>query len=262
MSRLAVGFGVDEYTDLQGAIVNEDDLATIRELIASSLDLDETDEYGDTAMHYAVSMERDDVVDTLLEAGANLEARDMDGRTPYLKYIMEYRDTDNLTGMLGHLIMKGCDRAAADKDGWNSLFYSASGSMPTMMGMLLELGGVEIDARSSYGTTAIFHANPCCLKLLLLDGADMSIRDEEGFTAQESVAIIEEGTAYAAEVKNVFEQEKVRRYHLIGCIFLTQNCLRSAFFPNLSALRVFPDPSCMHYAFSCLSALRVCTECH
>ena len=78
----------------------------------------------------------------------------------------------------------------------------------------------------------------------------MSIRDSEGYTAQQSVTIMDEGTEYAAEVAKVFEEEIFRRYHLfcLRTVFLQLACLHSV---------SFLVQDCLHCAFFLIQA--VCT---
>ncbi|KAJ1468291.1 ankyrin repeat-containing domain protein, partial [Baffinella frigidus] len=123
-----------------------------------SIDLNAIDEGGGTALHNAVDEDRDDLVSILLKAGADIEAKDCLGDTPYLRLLTAGVDMEDFTGIFGTLIIAGCNQDASNDDGWTSLFHAASLDMPCTLQMLIDLGGVDIDARSVYGTTALFHS--------------------------------------------------------------------------------------------------------
>jgi len=56
--------------------VQDGDLDEVRRLIASGAPLDHFDEISRTPLHYAVDLERLDIAATLLDAGADVNARD------------------------------------------------------------------------------------------------------------------------------------------------------------------------------------------
>jgi ankyrin repeat protein len=58
---------------------------TVKELLTSpGIDVNATDERGDTALIEAARFGHDQVARALLAAGANLKARDKDGKTPLM----------------------------------------------------------------------------------------------------------------------------------------------------------------------------------
>lgn len=68
-------------TKLQRA-AKQGDLATVRALLAKGADVDGRNECGETALHFAARMGHEDVIDYLVEAGANPFPKDLQGRIP------------------------------------------------------------------------------------------------------------------------------------------------------------------------------------
>ena len=58
------------------------DVDTIQKLIQSGLDLNERDENGSTALHWAAANGTTPVIDCLLQNGADVAVKDSEGRTP------------------------------------------------------------------------------------------------------------------------------------------------------------------------------------
>ncbi|XP_066282136.1 uncharacterized protein [Branchiostoma lanceolatum] len=111
------------------------------------VDLEEKDECGMTALHWAVVYERLDSVRLLIQKGAVVDQKDMLGFTP--------------------------------------LFY-CTGRKPNVdvARILIEEGKADVNARTNTLSTplhgAALQGNHDCLKLLLKHGADPNIHDEEG----------------------------------------------------------------------------------
>jgi uncharacterized protein len=69
-------------TALHAAAAGGADQALVQRLVAAGVDVDATQGGGYTGLHEAASIGRADLVALLLEAGASLESRTDDGRTP------------------------------------------------------------------------------------------------------------------------------------------------------------------------------------
>jgi ankyrin repeat protein len=91
------------------------DSEKIAALIKAGVWLDETDE-GETALHWAVSRQRTEIVTTLLEAGANPNVPDNDGYTP-LHDVAEMGDCSSARAMLEVLLAAGADPSRQEKNG-------------------------------------------------------------------------------------------------------------------------------------------------
>ena len=66
---------MDQFTDLHFA-ASTGDLASVRTLVLSGIDLDAFDDIGFTALHHAAHKEQIEVIHELLSRGANVDAQD------------------------------------------------------------------------------------------------------------------------------------------------------------------------------------------
>lgn len=96
--------------------------AACRALIAAAADLEARDVRGLTALHWAVVGARLHCVDVLLEAGADVGARDHLGRTP----LMLAAGRRAPLALLESLLDAGADADARDHQGWTVLHYVAA----------------------------------------------------------------------------------------------------------------------------------------
>lgn len=161
-------------------------------LIAKGASVDaETLERRFTPLHQAslanaVAPYRTDSVgmmERLLRAGANIEARVEDQRTPLLVAVFDGKDE-----CVRYLLEAGANIEAKDENGMTSLCYAAElgrlGSLSTAT-ILVERGANK-EARNQYGWTALCRAtrnsNIPMVRLLLEHGCDKEATDEEGWT--------------------------------------------------------------------------------
>lgn len=91
-------------------------------------------------------------VRALLAAGASIEARDEDGRTPLFSAVL-----GGSIGLVGLLIEHGCDINARDNDGFTPLHYAAQEYLPEIA-RLLVAKGADVNARDEDGNTVLWRA--------------------------------------------------------------------------------------------------------
>lgn len=180
-------------------------------LIKLGADVNEKNSKQRTPLHEAAGWTRAKVVKALLEAGAEVDARDVDGWTPlpfavWSPEIMEM------------LLDAGADVNAEFNDGWTPLFVAAScdcieafeifmnhGADPKRktplgwtplhlaadngnldMARTLIEAGVDVNSKSLHGTTplhlAAFSGRHLMVRDLIKFGADVLARDENGNT--------------------------------------------------------------------------------
>jgi len=84
-----------------------------------------TDNWGHTALYWAVSGNHSEIVALLLQAGASVNNQDVSGRTA----LMEAARIGNLA-MMQRLIRAGADRALQDNKGKTALDYAVEGTRP------------------------------------------------------------------------------------------------------------------------------------
>jgi ankyrin repeat protein len=136
---------------------------------------------GSTALMEAVEHDQEEIVELLLDRGADIHGRSEKGST--LLMLPIYWDVKFMVELL---LKKGADVHAKDKDGSTALIVAAHWSHKDIAGLLLDRGA-DVNARDKEGLTALIvaarqgHKN---LAELLLDrGADVHAKDRDGSTA-------------------------------------------------------------------------------
>lgn len=167
-------------------------LAKIQEMLNSGVDINATDEYGNTALMYAISEVHIKIAKLLIEKGIDVNAENSHGKTALgeafrcgfddiIKLLIEKGVDVNAKLVVGQergqtalseassrgyvdivklLIDKGCDIHATTDDGYTVL-HSAAGAWNVnveIIKLLIEKG-VAINAKDNYGRTALMHAS-------------------------------------------------------------------------------------------------------
>ncbi len=177
----AVGAQASAVESFFTAVRNDNESAVVA-LTLRGLDLNARNEQGDTGLLVALRQGSLTVADFLLTLNAvNVEARNQAGESPLM-----------MAALRGHhrqakrLIER---RAEVNKPGWTPLHYAASNpgeGSGAMVRLLLE-HFAYIDAESPNKTTPLMMAarygSESVVKLLLEEGADPLLRNEQGLTA-------------------------------------------------------------------------------
>ena len=120
------------------------------------------------------------IIDCLLQHGADINATNSNGSTLLHSACNSYRDQ---VGMVTKLLERGANANARNQDGQTPLFCAASHSHVNIAKLLLEQGGVEVDASDNRGNTPLLEShNPTMMALLLEKGANVNTRDKTGAT--------------------------------------------------------------------------------
>lgn len=135
---------------------------------------------GRTALHLAaLSPAGTPIVEMLLEAGGEVDARSIVGTTPLLTGVASSLETARL------LLAKGADPNARNGLGLTPLMTAALNGGAASVGLLLD-AGADAKARTKRGETALANAasrgDLASVKLLLDKGADVRNVDYNGYT--------------------------------------------------------------------------------
>lgn len=134
-----------------------------------------------TPLHFAGAQGDSGLVELLLLAGADLEARNAQGNTPLLIAV-----DSGQRGVLGALREAGADLFAVDEEGHDALAVAALGNRAELVEILVE-AGLDPNRANHEGQTPLMLAAEMgsheALRTLLRNGADPSRRDPEGRTA-------------------------------------------------------------------------------
>jgi len=162
--------------------VRRDDARTIKTLLARGFDPNTVDETGQPALMLAFNMESYRAMEALL-ASPDIKAELRNSRGESLLMLAAIKGDHRLAKWL---IDGGAD---VNKTGWTPLHYACSGTSPQQLEMarLLLENAAYIDAESPNGSTplmmAAMYGTTDVLLLLLEEGADATLRNQQGLTA-------------------------------------------------------------------------------
>jgi len=129
---------------------------------------------GGTPLHHAALMGRRDIVELFVERGADLEARDGDGRAP-----IDWANGTGQAAIVRYLFSHG---ASAD------LHHAAAYGLPERVRSAIDEDGADVHAVQGPGTPlhwACLWGRPEVVEVLLERGVDLNARDRDGRTGIE-----------------------------------------------------------------------------
>lgn len=179
-----LGFGVagaSSFDDFFIAI-KKDDVAAVRQLAQRGFDLNTRNPEGEHALYLAIRDEASQVADFLLnQKPVDVEARTSKDESPLMIAAIKGR-----LDLVKRLIAR---KAEVNKTGWTPLHYAAShagDNSVAIVALLLE-HHAYIDAESPNKTTplmmAAHYGSAAVVKLLLEEGADPLLKNEQGLNA-------------------------------------------------------------------------------
>ena len=176
-----IGFSISKagaFDDFFKAIVF-DQVPVVGNLIYRGMDPNTPTEKGEPALVFAVRSGAPKTVAYLLkQPGIQIDATNMADETA----LMLAANANDLASA-NLLIEAG---ASVNRPKWTPLHYAASKGYTGMMRLLIE-NDAYIDAESPNGTTplmmAAYYASPNAVKLVLEEGADPLLRNQDGQTA-------------------------------------------------------------------------------
>lgn len=154
-------------------------------LLVRGLDPNQADPQGQRPLHWALLHESEKAIEALLaDPRTNLNARNGSDETPLMLAALRGR-----LDWLQLLVKKGAriERGPGER-AWTALHYACSGPDNGTVAWLIDQG-LDIDARSSNGTTPLMMAagygSIDSAQLLLKRGADPKLRNDLGLSAWE-----------------------------------------------------------------------------
>ena len=127
---------------------------TVRTLLCMpEVDVNQSHPEGLTPLHRAASMEHSDVVQVLIDAGADVEPKDSEGGTP-LHCACEVGELD----IVQMLVKAGADLCVVDDDSTTCLMFAAQHGHTETVRYLVGLREVDVNHRDFSGYTALQHA--------------------------------------------------------------------------------------------------------
>ena len=133
-----------------------------------------------TPLHNAAENDEAKVVASLLDRGADIEARNEKGSTP-LHVAAEYNESE----VVALLLDRGANIESHTKRGVTPLHLAAAHNKPEVVALFLDRGA-NIEARPESGRTPLHFAarynKPEVVELLLDRGANIAARNEKGTT--------------------------------------------------------------------------------
>ena len=145
------------------------------------------DNRGNTVLHLAASEGHLDAARMILELGVDVDPKNNEGLTPFLRASQGMREGHRVIMQL--LLRHDADYTVRDNRGNTALHLAASEGRLDVASMLLELG-VDVDPKNNEGFTPLRQVSQGMLEghrdimwLLLYHGANLDARDNHGNTA-------------------------------------------------------------------------------
>jgi ankyrin repeat protein len=160
---------------------------TLGESGSNTIDFDERDGFGWTALYHAAYNGEEAMVKLLLDSGAKATAQNRNGATAlYTAAAHGYQSIVQLLLDQGANVNAEDDNIVSSSDGRTALHENANIGRHAMVGLLLE-NGADTAAKDLHGLTALHLAaqegHQEVLKKLLFYGADIEAKSNDGKTA-------------------------------------------------------------------------------
>jgi uncharacterized protein len=159
--------------------IKRDDPGTIKALLARGFDANTLDPQGQHGLYLAMREPSLKAAQVLIDwSKTDVNILNAKGESPLMLAILKGQQE-----VVDQLLKKGAD---VNKTGWTPLHYAASSGQVTMISQLIE-NSAYIDAESPNGTTplmmAAMYGSTAAVKLLLDEGADPQLKNQQGLSA-------------------------------------------------------------------------------
>ena len=162
------------------------DTAAVLRLIAAGADINARDVRGRTPALAATHANRVETVGALIDAGADINIRDDRKDNPFL-----YAGAEGLLDILRLAIAAGADTRLTNRFGGTALIPAAERGHVAIVEELLTHSNVDVNHINNLGWTALLEAivlsdgglpHQQIVQLLIAHGADVTIPDQDGVT--------------------------------------------------------------------------------
>ena len=197
-----IGFSISKagsFDDFFKAVVF-DQVPVVANLIYRGMDPNTPTEKGEPALVFAVRSGAPQTVAYLLkQPGIHVDATNTADETA----LMLAANANDIA--LANLLIEA--GASVNRPNWTPLHYAASKGHLAMMHLLID-NDAYIDAESPNGTTplmmAAYYASPSAVKLMLEEGADPTLKNQDGMTALD-LALAKDKTLSAQYIRVFIE---------------------------------------------------------
>ena len=155
---------------------------------------------GYTALHLAAAVDCPDIITMLVEAGMDIEIKDIKGTTS-----LGLAASKGHVASVAKLLRLGADLHATDDDGFEPIHLAACNGDIQVMSYLLN-NGADLEARTAVGLTplhcAILQSQTDSVDYLLQTGADIYAVTSDGYTTADALSLCRQNQAEIAELLN------------------------------------------------------------
>ncbi len=177
--------------------VKKNNVSEVQKFIKSGADVNEKDDYGETALHFAADMGAVDIAKILIQHGANVNAKDRNGSTPLMaaswaspaRHMKNKTEREKLFNDEAEIVKLLLEHGALVDEknviGTTALMNAARSTLK--IAMLLIKHGADVNAKDNNGGTALINAvnagKPDIVELLIKHKADVNAKNHDGETA-------------------------------------------------------------------------------
>lgn len=189
-----------------------------QQLVRAGCKINDTDNYGNTALHLAIKYDQLKVANQLIRLGADIHSKDCSGDMPLHATIipMMARTKSKRTGskavhrfrLVRMLLDAGAKVNAKNTDGCAPIHYAASNGNLELVKILIK-AGADVNVQCKIGRTALYNAIDSCdeaLVLLLLNkGASVDVKTESGCTPLNWAAQVNNNNSHESIVRKLLD---------------------------------------------------------
>jgi ankyrin repeat protein len=135
--------------------IRKADYTAVKEMLGSVKDINQLDENGEALLHYAISKSSEDIVDLLMDSGADIRLKTSAGWEP-----IHYAAWGNHLNIMKNLVTRGVPiNPPSSKDSLTPLHLAADGGFLDIVEYILSSGTVDINVGDKENLTPLYYAS-------------------------------------------------------------------------------------------------------